>query len=661
MSFRLRTPIAKPSGRKLHILLYARYSTEEQDASSIPDQFAYCRQFLHGCDISDAQVEELHDSEMSGELVFRPGINNVREGIAARRWHLIVVEDSSRLFRNENACGELVDTAVDHGIRVIAINDDVDTAEEDWDDRLHEAARHHARTNKYTAKRIKRKLEALWRMGAAIGMLHSGYRRKATNPDAENPKKRGPFFDEVDPTWSPVVYEAWERIAHEEAPWLVGQWLTEKGLPKPANAKTSNWTDKNVISLIKNPIYRGVERYRVRVVNKERRTGKHVEVRNDPGAVLTRDMPHLRIVPDWLWYAANEIINKRTTRKDMPLGRDHPLFGVPRESRGPLSGIFVCGICGGKMIVDGRREGGYRCSNSRKGSCWNKANPLRSVVHAKLGTAIANRLLALDGVWDGIIAFVQQLLADESSWTKRHSKLKAREHALVTSRDRLLDAIENGKERPAILTERLAKREDELVQARAELQLLDAERHLPSQLPSKQQIKEKIKEQVSRLLEMDRAVRPDLKRLVSTIRVVPYQQFGTTNVVLRAHFELKLASLLPDRILSLLKQDQLTDADAQIQVVPMVVDLFDISRGPAKYWAQALKLHNAGNRSDEIAKELCTNRTTANRAVRYAKALGAAGLSDPFVKLDVQPSKAGRWRVHKRFKQILASGTDQGD
>ena len=35
----------------------------------------------------------------------------------------VVVEDSSRLFRHVNACGQLVDQAVDQHIRVIAIND----------------------------------------------------------------------------------------------------------------------------------------------------------------------------------------------------------------------------------------------------------------------------------------------------------------------------------------------------------------------------------------------------------------------------------------------------------------------------------------------------------------------------------------------------------
>jgi hypothetical protein len=115
----------------LRIVIYARYSTDEQHFSSIEDQSAYCRQFLALLGITNTQTEEIFDSEMSGELVSRPGIDQVRDGIRARRWDLLIVEDSSRLFRHETACGELIETAVDCGLRVLCLNDDVDTAEEE--------------------------------------------------------------------------------------------------------------------------------------------------------------------------------------------------------------------------------------------------------------------------------------------------------------------------------------------------------------------------------------------------------------------------------------------------------------------------------------------------------------------------------------------------
>jgi hypothetical protein len=166
------------------------------------------------------------------------------------------------------------------------------------------------------------------------------------------------------------------------------------------------------------------------------------------------------------------------------------------------------------------------------------------------------------------------------------------------------------------------------------------------QIASKDAIRQKIQEFARQLLDLGRTIRPDLERLVSVIHAVPYQQFGTSNVVLRAHFELKLAAFLPDQIRSALEQEPAQASTGQVHTVPMIVDLFEVSCGPARYWAQALKLDNAGLTSEEITTELGTNRATANRAVRYGKALAAAGLSEPFVALTAPPTETGRWRLH---------------
>src|SRR5260370_38628031 len=79
----------------------------------------------------------------------------VRPDIQARRWDLIIVEDSSRLYRHETACGELIETAVDRGIRVLGPNDNVETAQGDWENPPQEAIRHHPPANRHTANRHK--------------------------------------------------------------------------------------------------------------------------------------------------------------------------------------------------------------------------------------------------------------------------------------------------------------------------------------------------------------------------------------------------------------------------------------------------------------------------------------------------------------------------
>ena len=91
--------------------------------------------------ITDAEIIEISDAESSGELRHRPGIDRVWEGVEKPEWDMLVGEDSGRLFRNASACIELVEIAVDSGMRGICFNDDVDTTKEGWQDRLRRCCR----------------------------------------------------------------------------------------------------------------------------------------------------------------------------------------------------------------------------------------------------------------------------------------------------------------------------------------------------------------------------------------------------------------------------------------------------------------------------------------------------------------------------------------
>ena len=109
----IRIPVEVPKGRRLRVLIYARFSTDEQNLSSIDDQVAYCRRFLNAIGPKDAEITVLSDEGLSGELASRPGIDQVLAGASEGRWDLIFSEDASRLSRHETACGGLIETAVD--------------------------------------------------------------------------------------------------------------------------------------------------------------------------------------------------------------------------------------------------------------------------------------------------------------------------------------------------------------------------------------------------------------------------------------------------------------------------------------------------------------------------------------------------------------------
>jgi hypothetical protein len=112
-SFRLRIPIELPPRRRLRICSVARFSRDEQRRQSISAQHRHNRAFVELLDITDYDWFEIQDEGVSGEIKDRPGIARLREGIAAREWDLILCEDSSPIYRNLEACVELVALAVD--------------------------------------------------------------------------------------------------------------------------------------------------------------------------------------------------------------------------------------------------------------------------------------------------------------------------------------------------------------------------------------------------------------------------------------------------------------------------------------------------------------------------------------------------------------------
>ena len=151
----LRQPIVLAFGKPLRVLIHARFSTEEQRPTSIDDQIAACRRFLDanlpkGMKPSQLVIDYVKEPEVSGEIADRPGINQVWAGIEAKRWDLIIAEESSRLYRHHTKAGELFESAVDAGVRVICPSDHIDTADNDWPDRLNMCQMQHARSNFYT-------------------------------------------------------------------------------------------------------------------------------------------------------------------------------------------------------------------------------------------------------------------------------------------------------------------------------------------------------------------------------------------------------------------------------------------------------------------------------------------------------------------------------
>jgi len=646
---RLRQPIQLALGRPTKVLIQARYSTEEQRPTSTEDQIANCQRFLadslpDGVEPDQLVIEVIREPEVSGELMSRPGINEIWAGIESRRWDVIIAEESSRLYRHMTFAHQLFNTAVDAGIRILCPTDYIDTADEDWPERLNSSQSQHSRANYFNRNRIKRAHQGLWERGAAIGPLKVGYRRRPSRPATESAPAEGPYFDEVDEEPAAVVREVFDRVAGDEPPWAVAEWLTSIGFSKGSHGQKPEWSARNVIELIRRLDYRGEQTFREKISKQQLTTGRSKLVRNAPDAVLTRQVPHLRIVSDHVWYEANAAIDRRRTRLAVPTGADHPLTGTSRDSRGLLATIFVCGICGGPMHSEGRHEGGYRCARAKTYECWNRTTCIREQAHEAVITAVVRAVMSLACCREQFVARVLEMHASGGDLAASQRALQSEESKLRGSIANICLAIERGGEGMDSLVERLATRERDLKVVRSRIAELASRTQDRKPPPTADDILHHLESLQAGLVARDRRAGVILRQLLAgPIRAIPHRQFGSNKVVLRAEFALVLSQSLPAIVAeSIAGESDATLSDLRLVRQQLLVDLFTPS-ALASHALEAHELAETGLSLAKVGETLGLSKRQAHLCSQLGEKMAAAGVTDPFIRLTERPEKVSRW------------------
>ena len=655
----LRQPIQLALGRPLNVLIHARFSTEEQRQSSIDDQIALCQAFLAACLTKghapeQVAVQFICEPEISGELASRPGINEVWAGIAAKRWDLIIAEESGRLYRHHTKAGELFESAVDADIRIICPSDYIDTLDDDWPDRLHMCQMQHARSNFYTRKRIERAHDGLWARGAAVGNTVIGYRRRSTLPATETEPAKGPFYDDINEETAVVIRQVFERIANGEPAWAVAEWLDSIAFAKASWARQAKWTAGNVNAIIRRTIYRGFETFRKKVSKRKLRTGKSEPVWNDEDKIQTRVSEHLRIVPDWLWYKANEVVDKRRVFQAPGRGAGHPLRGTTRDRKGLFSQVLVCGICGAPMYSYGAKDGSFRCSASAKGKCWNRVYCMRERMQPAVLATVVDAVLSLDGAREALLARVAQLHKQGGPAAAELKDLEKEQRKLEAAVERLGAAIEDGEGAVASLSARLAHREKDLIVVRSRLEELSRRAGREEKLPGPAELLRHL-ESVKNGLGSDEGRAAVILRslLDGPIRVVPFMRVDEKKVVPRLEFTLKLVGALPPAMAAALHGDGGASGDAGGDAGPAATAgsvltrsfCLDVSFQPqlVRHATLILEQRRQGKTLKVIAKELGMTDYHMENAARIVNLMEEQELPDPYIRLTEKPEKVSRW------------------
>lgn len=443
--------------------LYARYSSDQQNAASIADQHRLCRERAEreGWQV----VGSYEDAAISGaSTILRPGIQALLADAQAGKFDMVVAEALDRVSRDQADVATLFKHLQFARVPLV-------TLAEGEISELHVGLKGtmNALFLKDLAKKTHRGLRGRVEKGFAPGPNCYGY-RIVRRLDSEGELVRGERA--IDPAQALVVNRVFREFASGRGPRAIARGLNADGIPSPSGGA---WRDTSIrgdarrgIGILNNELYAGVRVWNHRHAVKDPNTGKTVTRINPEAEWVRNDVPQLRIVSDELWSAVKRRQHELAERhaEIAEAARARSLHALRRPAY-LLSGLLECGVCGKNyaIVVADR----YGCvGRHRRGACTNSRTIRRSELERRVLAGIADKLVSADKIEAAVAAYAEHVNSANREW-RVHADADTR---ALTRIERaiggIMAAIEDGMYQPTMKT-RMAELEQEKAEIAARL------------------------------------------------------------------------------------------------------------------------------------------------------------------------------------------------
>lgn len=334
----------KPKQNKNYIAgIYARLSRDDgQDAesASIENQRLILTKYVEeqGWTLHEVYV----DDGISGTTFERPGVQKLLEDAKNGLINTIVVKDLSRFGRNYIQVGQYLDYVFPaFGIRFIALQDNVDTANRD-NSGMEKMPIMNV-FNEWHAANTSKKVKSVIRAQAKDGKYHSP--KAPFGYVIVDKDKRLPVVDEPAASYVRRIFDmrlkGYSMSKIKDVLNLEGipcpqRYMQEKFGKKGDPRGLRYWSTESVKWILKNPIYTGdLVQQRVTTVSYK----NHKKIYRDESEFLVIKNTHEPIISRETWERIQEM------QRSVSQGRQMKRSGFVH----PLSGLMFCADCGGKM------------------------------------------------------------------------------------------------------------------------------------------------------------------------------------------------------------------------------------------------------------------------------------------------------------------------
>lgn len=312
--------------------IYARYSDEEQRATSIDDQIRRTRE--HAIALGYEVPAELifSDAAISGQaksLSKRLGYAKMLKALEGKNFEALVVDEISRLARGPLELAMLEERIERTGIRLITTNG-VDSNVPNWQFQYAVLGAAAAQFVRDTRHRVIRGMLGQLERGFMIAKPPFGYRSLREGTEHAGGTRWEIFEEEA--IWVRKIFD-WRQNGQSLGG--IAQLLNQSGVPcprKPLKEEVAYWRPATVNQMLHNRIYKGEFVWNGSAYIKAKNKRENKPLKEE----ILYERPHLQLVSEHIWANCNKNLFSRSGRS----GSKH-LF----------SGLVSCGTCNATLSV----------------------------------------------------------------------------------------------------------------------------------------------------------------------------------------------------------------------------------------------------------------------------------------------------------------------
>ena len=370
-----------PESHEMKTLIYARFSSLLQNSRSIEDQVRICRE---RCEREGWLIVDIFtDYAISGAAGIsesqRPGLAAMLARAEAGGIDQVLAESTDRVSRHEGDSFAIRERLAYASVRLFTLTDGEINHLTGTIKGLMDAD-----FRRQLGAKVKRGQQGTVAQGRSPAGLAYGY-RMANRIDSNGRAVRG--LREIDPDQAAIVRRVFKEYAAGLSPKRIAERLNAEGIPGPRGTRwraTTLRPDRTRGNgLLQNRLYAGrIVHGRTSKITEP--TTRKVRIRpNPPDQWKTQEVPHLRIIDQELW----DKVQQGLSRREGGTPAQH------RRARHLLSGMGICGVCGGSWNV--RTAKFWGCGSRNEGSgCTNNRTISTELYEARVLTGLRERMLA---------------------------------------------------------------------------------------------------------------------------------------------------------------------------------------------------------------------------------------------------------------------------